>query len=86
MPVEWAHGEVIVFVLPDSKLFLEVLEGIELARGVEILVVFPVHKAVTLFGCQMYSILLLIFSHYNRLPELAEKHSCKTVLSALSGV
>ena len=42
MPAEWAHGEVIVFVLPDSKLFLKVLEGIELARGVEILVVFAV--------------------------------------------
>ena len=30
----------VIFVLPESKLFLEVLEGIEPVRGVEILVVF----------------------------------------------
>ena len=28
-PVEGAHGEVVVFSIPDSKLFLEVLEGKE---------------------------------------------------------
>ena len=29
-PIEWSHGEMIVGTLPDSQLFLEVLEGIEL--------------------------------------------------------
>ena len=29
-PVEWSHREMIVGTLPDSQLFLEVLEGIEL--------------------------------------------------------
>ena len=29
-PVEGSHGEMIVGTLPDSQLFLEVLEGIEL--------------------------------------------------------
>ena len=28
-PVEGAHGEIVVFSIPDSKLFLEVLEGKE---------------------------------------------------------
>ena len=29
-PVELSHGEMIVGTIPDSQLFLEVLEGIEL--------------------------------------------------------
>ena len=41
-PVEGTHGEVVVFVLPYRKLFLEVLEGIELVRGVKVFVVLPV--------------------------------------------
>lgn len=42
VPVEWAHGESIVFSVPNSELFLEVVEGEELVVGVKILVVFAV--------------------------------------------
>ena len=42
MPVEWAHREIVVFSVPDGKLFLEVSEGIELVVGVEILIIFTV--------------------------------------------
>ena len=41
-PVEGTHGEKIVLSVPDSKLLLEILEGIEAVRSVEILVVLAV--------------------------------------------
>ena len=41
-PAEGTHREVVVFVLPDSKLFLKVFEGIELVGSVEILIIFAV--------------------------------------------
>ncbi len=41
-PVEWSHGEVVVISLSDSKPILEIREAIELAAGIEFLVVFSV--------------------------------------------
>ena len=41
-PVEGTHGEIVVFVLPGSKLLPVVLEIIELVRSVEILIILPV--------------------------------------------
>ena len=38
-PIQRAHGEVVVFELPDSKLFPVVLERIKLVRRVEILII-----------------------------------------------
>ena len=42
VPVERTHREIVVFSVPDGKLFLEVLKGIELVRSIEILIVFAV--------------------------------------------
>ena len=41
-PVERAHGEIVVFFIPNSKLLLIVGEGKEPVRGVEVFVVFAV--------------------------------------------
>lgn len=41
-PVERTHGEIIVFSIPDSKLFLEVFKGEELVVSIEILVILTV--------------------------------------------
>ena len=41
-PVEGSHGESVIASLPDSKLFGEVIEGIEGMAGVELLIIFSV--------------------------------------------
>ena len=41
-PAKRTHREIVVFPLPKSKLYLEVLERIELVRGIEIFVVLAV--------------------------------------------
>ena len=40
VPVERTHGEMVVGTFANGKLLAEVVEGIELMRGVEFLVVF----------------------------------------------
>lgn len=39
MPVKRAHGEIVVFMLMNSQLFLEILERIKLMTGIKVLVV-----------------------------------------------
>ena len=41
-PVEGAHGKTIVLFIPNRKLSLEVIKGIELVRGIEVFVVLAV--------------------------------------------
>ena len=41
-PGERAHREIIVFSVPDGKLFLEVVEGKELVGSIEVFVIFAV--------------------------------------------
>ena len=40
-PVEGTHRETIVLSVPDSKLPLEILEGIKLVRSIEVFIIFP---------------------------------------------
>ena len=41
-PVEGAHGKTIVLFIPNRKLSLEVIKGIDLVRGIEVFVVLAV--------------------------------------------
>ena len=42
LPVERAHGEIIVLSLPNSKLLGKVIKGIECVAGIEFFIIFPV--------------------------------------------
>ena len=42
MPVKRTHREIIIFSIPDSKLFLVVVEREKLVGGIEILIIFAV--------------------------------------------
>ena len=42
MPVQWAHGEVVVASVVNGKLLPEVFKGMEPVGSIEILVVFSV--------------------------------------------
>ena len=49
LPVERAHGEIVVLSLPNSKLLGKVIKGIECVAGIEFFIIFPVaalHLAV----------------------------------------
>ena len=59
MPVKGTHREIVVFSVPDSKLLLEVAEGIELVGGIEVLVIFSVtafHFAIVSGGIGLMSL------------------------------
>ena len=67
------HGEIVVFALPGCKLFLEVTEGIELVRCVEVFVVLAVaafHLAIVprsedLTASRLSSIYINAFTMYS---------------------